>query len=98
MAEHPNTFHMVIASVGETRFDGPAVSATFPGEAGEFTVLPHHEPFVTTLKKGTITVRLPAQAGEHVASSEGGAASGGKKFSVDSGVVEISGNRAIVLL
>ena len=84
MAEHPNTFHLVIASVGETRFDGSVASATFPGEAGEFTVLPHHEPFVTTLKSGTITVR----------EAEGDA----KKFSVNAGVVEVSSNRAVVLL
>ncbi len=77
-------FHLVIASVGETRFEGPAVSATFPGSAGELTVLAHHEPLVTTLKKGTITVKD---------------ASGEKKeFSVDDGVLEVYGNRAVVLL
>ena len=81
---HPNTFHLTIASVGETRFDGAAISATLPGEAGELTVLPHHEPIVTTLKKGTITVRVSA--------------SEPKKFPIESGVLEMSGNRAVVLL
>ena len=52
-----NTFRLVIASVADTRFDSAAVSATMPGSAGEFTLLPYHEPFVTTLKQGTITVR-----------------------------------------
>jgi F-type H+-transporting ATPase subunit epsilon len=84
MAEHPNTFHLVIASVGETRFDGAAVSATFPGAAGEFTVLPRHEALVTTLKPGTITVR--GTLGEP------------KKFEVESGVLECSGSRVVVLL
>lgn len=84
MAEHPNTFHLTIASVGETRFDGAALSATLPGSAGELTVLPHHEPFVTTLRPGTITVRQTL--GEPVT------------FPVESGVLEISGNRAVVLL
>jgi len=79
-----STFHLVIASVGETRFDGQVVSATFPGSAGEFTVLAGHEPLVTTLKKGTITVR------ESAANS--------KDFPVEDGVLEVSGNRAIVLL
>lgn len=80
----PNTFHLIIASVGETRFDGAALSATLPGSAGELTVLPHHEPLVTTLKPGTITVRQTL--GEP------------KKFSVESGILEVSGNRAVVLL
>ena len=86
-----NTFHLVIASVGQMRFDGRAVSATVPGSDGELTVLAHHEPFVTTLKKGTIIVRESA-------SSEGGPASGGKEFPVEGGVLEVSGNRAVVLL
>lgn len=87
-----NTFHLVVASVGETRFDGPAVSATFPGEAGELTVLPHHEPLVTTLKHGTIIVRPPVlevHAGGHGPQLE---------FQVEGGVLEVSGNRAVVLL
>ena len=83
MAEHPNTFHLIIATVGETRYDGPAISATLPGAAGELTVLPHHAPIVTTLKKGTITVRETL---------------GEKTFDIDSGVLEISNNRAVVLL
>ena len=87
-----NTFHLTIASVGETRFDGPALSATIPTMGGEITVLAHHEPLVATLRKGTITVRAPAQAGEHAAPS------GGKEFPIENGVLEISGNRAVVLL
>ncbi|HEY4519968.1 MAG TPA: F0F1 ATP synthase subunit epsilon [Candidatus Paceibacterota bacterium] len=79
-----NTFHLTIASVGEQLFDGGVSSATFPGAEGELTVLAHHEPLVTTLAGGTITVR-----------SEGAEA---REFSVKSGILEISGNRAVVLL
>lgn len=79
-----STFHLIIASVGDTKFDGPATSATLPGEAGEFTVLPHHEALVSLLRPGTITVR--ETLGEP------------KSFEVEKGVVEISGNRAVVLL
>ena len=84
------TFHLVIASVGETRFEGEAISATFPGRSGELTVLAHHEPFVTTLKRGLITVRAP--------SAGGGSAPSRKEFPVESGVLEVSGNHAVVLL
>ena len=79
-----NTFHLTIASVGETRFDGAAVSATLPGAAGELTILAAHEPIVTTLKAGTITVR----------EADGPA----KQFKIDSGILECSESRAIVLL
>jgi len=78
------TFHLVIASVGETRFDGAAVSVTIPGMGGEMTLLAHHEPIVTTLKPGTITVK--ETQGES------------KRFDIQSGVVECSGNRVVVLL
>lgn len=83
MAEH-GTFSLVIASVAQTRFDGPAISATLPGESGELTILANHEPIVTTLKLGKIIVKEP-----------GGAQ---KTFDVESGVLEMSGNRATVLL
>ena len=77
------TFHLVVASVGETQYDGEALSATLPGEAGEFTLLAHHEPLVTTLKTGTITVRSGKET---------------KEFKIENGVLEYSNNRAVVLL
>jgi F-type H+-transporting ATPase subunit epsilon len=84
MTEHPNTFHLVIASVGETRFDGAAISATLPGVSGVFTVLPQHEPLVSTLKAGVIMVK------EHAAET--------REFPIDGGVVECANNRVVVLL
>ena len=80
----PKTFHLVISSVGETYFDGKAVSATLPGSDGELTVLAHHEPFVTTLRTGTVTVKVP----------EGEV----KTFKTETGILEFSGNRAVVLM
>ncbi|MEK7509731.1 MAG: hypothetical protein AAB605_03385 [Patescibacteria group bacterium] len=79
-----NTMHLIISSVGENLYDGPAISATLPGAAGEFTILPNHEPFVTTLKKGKITVRIPNQEA--------------KEIPIQSGVLETSGTRAVVLV
>jgi F-type H+-transporting ATPase subunit epsilon len=49
--------HLIIAKVDEVYFDGDAKSITLPGTEGEMTVLSHHEPLITTLKAGTITVR-----------------------------------------
>lgn len=79
-----NTLHLVISSVGENLYDGPAISATLPGAAGEFTILPNHEPFVTTLKEGKITVRIPNAEPRQIA--------------ISSGVLETSGTRAVVLV
>ena len=84
MSDNPHTFHMTIASVGETLFEGVVAGATLPGLAGEFTILPQHEPIVTTLKKGTITIRITKDEA--------------RQFEIDGGVVECSGNRAVVLL
>lgn len=77
------TFHLIIASVGDTKFDAAAESATLPGIDGELTVLAHHEPFVTILKKGKVAVKASR---EH------------QEFEIDGGVLECSGNRAVVLL
>lgn len=79
-----NTFHLVVASVGETLFDSRAQSVIVPGSAGEMTILPHHEPIVTTLNKGAISVR----------NQEGIV----QKFDIESGVLECSSNRVVVLL
>ncbi|MBI5003469.1 F0F1 ATP synthase subunit epsilon [Candidatus Kaiserbacteria bacterium] len=84
MAEYPNTFDLVIASVQETQYDGPVLAATLPGSEGEMTIMPHHEAFVTTLKPGTITVRI--MGGET------------RTFSIENGVLECSNNRVVVLL
>lgn len=79
-----DTLHIIISSVGGPLFDGVVLSATIPGSAGEFTVLPGHEALVTTLKEGVIRVRT--------ADNET------KEFPVTGGVLEHSGARSVVLL
>lgn len=78
------TLHLVISSVSENLFDGPALSATLPGSAGEMTILPNHEPLISTLKAGKITVRIPNNTD--------------RTFDIAAGVLEISGERAVVLV
>lgn len=79
-----NTLHLVVSSVSENLYDGPAISATLPGAAGEMTILPNHEPLITTLKAGMITIRIPNTHNHEI--------------SIQSGVLEISGGRAVVLV
>lgn len=78
------TFHLTIAKVGENLFDGEAVSVTLPGEEGVFTVMAHHEAFVTPLKAGEAVVETAA----------------GKKetYAIEQGIAEVSNNQATVLL
>jgi F-type H+-transporting ATPase subunit epsilon len=49
--------HLIIAKVNEVLFDGEAESLTVPGAAGEMTILGEHEPLITILKEGIVTVR-----------------------------------------
>lgn len=59
-----------------------AASAQIPGAEGDFTALPQHAPFLTTLRPGMVTV----------------AASGGqKRYFVTGGFAEISPEAASVL-
>lgn len=79
-----NTLHLVISSVSENLFDGAALSATVPGAAGEMTILANHEPLISTLKAGKITIRVPNAAD--------------RTFDITAGVIEVSGERAVVLV
>ena len=65
-------------------FEGDVQGITAPGSEGEFTVLPHHVPFLTSLKKGAITMHMPSEE---------------KYVEVkDRGVFEIYKDRATILL
>jgi F-type H+-transporting ATPase subunit epsilon len=78
------TFHLTIARVGENLFDGEAAAVTVPGADGVLTVLAGHEPFVTPLKPGTISVE---------------SAQGDQTFELETnGILEVSSNQATVII
>ncbi len=79
------TFHLTIAEVGRNIFDGEAVSVTLPGEDGVFTVLANHEAFVSPLKVGK--AKIETSDGEHRIIEL-----------AKSGIAEVSGNQATVIL
>ncbi|MCI0597860.1 F0F1 ATP synthase subunit epsilon [Candidatus Parcubacteria bacterium] len=79
------TFHLTIARVGETVFDGEALSVHLPGAEGGFTVLAHHEAFVSELKEGEAKVETAEGEKRTVPIAHGG-------------IAEVSGNQATVLL
>ena len=80
-----HTFHLTIAQVGRNLFDGEAVSVTLPGEDGVFTVLAHHEAFVTPLKVGEAKIQTPDGEHQTIALTL-------------TGIAEISSNQATVIL
>jgi len=73
-----------IAKVGESLFEGEALSLNLPGTEGDMTILPHHSPLIATLRSGTIHV-MDANKETHF-------------FEIEKGLVEISNNEVIVLL
>ncbi len=79
------TFKLTIARVGEQLFNGDALSVSLPGEAGVFTVMASHEPFVSSLKAGTAIVKDAAGKTQSFPVSAGG-------------VAEISRGQATVLV
>ncbi|MDB5224682.1 MAG: synthase subunit epsilon [Candidatus Adlerbacteria bacterium] len=76
--------HVVIAKVDQVFFDGDAASVTAPGVAGVLTVLPHHEPLITTLKAGKVVVH---QVGIEP-----------QEFDIESGVLEVRADGATIIL
>lgn len=77
-------FKLLLIKIDGVVFDGYVQSAIFPGTEGEFSVLPLHSPFITTLKKGNITIK----------NDEGVK----KIFAVKEGIVEIRENNQTVVL
>jgi F-type H+-transporting ATPase subunit epsilon len=75
---------LTIARVDGTVFDGEVVSVTLPGTEGEMTIMADHEPLVSALKAGSVTVR-PA-AGETTS------------YTLQNGTVEVRDNHATVLI
>ena len=77
-------FHLTVAKIGENLFEGEAISVTLPGVEGQFTVLAHHEPFVSELKKGEARIKDAEGKVERIA--------------VEGGIAEVSHNQATVIL
>lgn len=81
MTQH--TFTLTISKVNELLFSGDAVSVTLPGSEGELTILAHHEPLISQLKAGTITVRT---------------SEGTQQFAIERGLLETSNGQVTVLV
>ncbi len=77
-------FSVTITNVAGSLFNGTATYVTVPSVDGAMTVLAHHEPTIALLRSGVI--RLVEESGEE------------REFSIESGVLEVSGNKTIILV
>jgi F-type H+-transporting ATPase subunit epsilon len=77
-------FQVTISDVSGALFEGGATRLRVPGSEGEMVVLAHHEAIIALLKEGTIS--LTTEAGED------------RTYPVQKGVLEVSNNKAIVLI
>jgi F-type H+-transporting ATPase subunit epsilon len=58
-----NTVHIDVVSAESSIFSGEAEFVVAPASAGEVGIYPHHAPMITTIKPGTLRIKL-ADGGE----------------------------------
>lgn len=75
---------LTISRVDGPVFEGQVVSVQVPGAAGEMTILANHEPLISPLRNGTITIMLENDSKQ--------------TFEVETGTMEISNNSATLLI
>lgn len=78
-----HTFKLTISKVNEQLFSGDALSVNVPGTEGEMTILANHEPLITMLKRGVITVKTDMEP---------------KTFTIEKGLLETSNGQVTVLV
>lgn len=76
---------LIITTVGKQLFSGSVYGVICPGTEGELTILGHHEPTITILKNGVISV-LKEKGGTR------------EDFPIEHGLLEVSGNKAVILI
>ncbi len=75
---------LTISKIDKILFSGEADSVTVPGSDGEMTILAHHMPIITTLKAGTITVKVKDMKPE--------------SYVVTSGFLEVGKSETVILV
>lgn len=73
-----------LARVGESLFEGEAHAVQLPGIEGDMTILPHHAPLITPLRRGVVRITDTMEK-QH-------------QFEIHSGVAEVSNNEITVLV
>ena len=66
------TLHVNIVSAEQLLYAGTAEVVIAPGARGELGIYPRHTPLLTTLKPGSVRIKVPNQAEEEVIYVSGG--------------------------
>jgi len=77
-------FHLTVAKINELAFAGEVESVSLPGIDGEMTVLADHEALISPLREGTIVINETKD--------------NATTFSISEGTLEVSNNKATVLI
>ncbi|MBI5799042.1 MAG: F0F1 ATP synthase subunit epsilon [Candidatus Yonathbacteria bacterium] len=75
---------LTVAKVDEALFKGEAASLSCTGALGDVTILPHHAPLVTPLKKGEL--KIVDNGGKEI------------RIAMADGILEVGGNVVTVIL
>jgi len=66
------TLHVDIVSAEKSLYSGTAEVVIAPGMRGELGIYPRHTPLLTTLKPGSVRIKVPGQAEEELVYVSGG--------------------------
>ena len=66
------TIHVDIVSAEKSLYSGTAEVVIAPGMRGELGIYPRHTPLLTTLKPGSVRIKVPDQAEEELVYVSGG--------------------------
>lgn len=66
------TLHVDIVSAEQSLYSGSAEVVIAPGQRGELGIYPRHTPLLTTLKPGSVRIKVPNQAEEELVYVSGG--------------------------
>ena len=74
--------HLEVITPDKTLYEGKAISVKFPGTKGKFETLNNHAAIISSLEKGTLSVKTEE---------------GIQDFEINGGIVEVLNNKIIVL-
>jgi len=74
--------YLELITPDQTLYEGEVISVKFPGSKGKFETLNNHAAIISSLDKGTLSVKT---------------AEGVKDFEFKGGIVEVLNNKIIVL-
>lgn len=66
------TIHVDIVSAEKSLYSGTAEMVIAPGQRGELGIYPRHTPLLTTLRPGSVRIKVPNQAEEELVYVSGG--------------------------